>query len=476
MQGSKEFWVGGFTALLAVISASALGATPANEGKTVTRERFNKVVKVLVNTVKRQQELEAEVTVMQNKLRQVQEAERARGKSQDAARETPVSAPTPTKAGAQAEAAVDLDALDAGGGESASSQSATGGEAAATSGYKKGGDGSSPHLNVYFDFYIMSQPGKSSGQGSGFTFNNIHHFFLIEATAGPDIKFMTEIRDDPRFFELDYQFTRWFQLRLGKIWVPFDDLVPHNQFGGHMNVSRLRPTTQGNGTASAAFLPDLWAELGVAGKFSLIDRENFALEAHTYVVNGFGSGGTDPVSPAVAGLQYPNFGDSGIETIDNNREKSLGTRVHAMFAQTVGLGLSYYTGRWTDKDKEDRGVVLYGADSQVYLGRFTFRMGYTNAVVKLPSAAANGDYNRPGYYMEGSYKFGGKRDWKALLITGGLNGDNRIIDVNDRQISGAKLLYRPNNIEWGIEHFRDFRRIAAKDYRSFTAFRVIAMF
>jgi hypothetical protein len=84
--------------------------------------------------------------------------------------------------------------------------------------------------------------------------------------------------------------------------------------------------------------------------------------------------------------------------------------------------------------------------------------------------------NRPAYYAESSLKIGQKRNWKALAFTGGQNGDNRIVDVNDRNIFGGKLLYRPNNIEWGIVHFRDVKKVAAKDYRSFTAFRVIAMF
>src|SRR3989344_6876291 len=97
-----------------------------------------------------------------------------------------------------------------------------------------------------------------------------------------------------------------------------------------------------------------------------------------------------------------------------------------------------------------------------------------NFDVELAPGASTRNYNRPGYYAEASYKLGAKRQWKLLAATGAVNGDNRIVDVNDRQITGGKLLYRPNNIEWGIEHFRDFKKIAEKDYRSFTAFRVIA--
>ena len=450
--------------LLAFLRAEA---ATVGEGRVVTRERFNKVVKVLVDTVKRQKDLEEQMIVMQDKLRQVQ-AGGTRGGGGEPSGGGLSDIPS------KDDSSVDLAALDESGGAGATPASS------GASAYGKGGG--APHINIYFDFYLMSQPGgrnaNSGGntQGTGLTFNNIHHFFLVEATAGPDIKFMTEIQGNPRFYELDYQFTKWFQLRLGKIWIPFDDLVPHNQFGGHMNVSRLRPVnTNSTGTGSTNYLPDLWAELGVAGKFNLVEREKFELELHTFIVNGFGAGGVDPVTPA-GGLQYPSFADPTIETTDNNREKSLGGRVHALIGHTVGLGMSYYTGRYSDKDKPKRKLSIYGSDVQLYFNRLEFRFGYMNFDVELAPGASTRNYNRPGYYAEASYKLGAKRQWKLLAATGAVNGDNRIVDVNDRQITGGKLLYRPNNIEWGIEHFRDFKKIAEKDYRSFTAFRVIAMF
>lgn len=431
------------------------------ESRNVSREKFNKLVKVLLDTVNRQKELEEQVIVMQDKLRQVSAGNAKSSASARNATGADSSASTPSKD----DSAVDLSALDSNPG-------------AATPGASSGGahspGGASPlHINLYFDFYLSSQPGKNGAQGAGFTFNNIHHFFLVEATAGPDIKFMTEIHTSPRFYELDYQFTRWFQLRLGKIWIPFDDLEPHNQFGGYINNSRLRPTASA-GTASSYFLPDLWAEMGLGGKFNLVDREKFSLEGHLYVVNGFGSGGTDPVT--ATNTQYPNFADSGIETIDNNRAKSVGTRLHALVGQTLGLGWSYYTGRWTDEDKTAKSMSIMGLDAQLFFNRAEFRFGYSNFYVNLPSTATATTYHRPGYYAEASYKMGAKRNWKALLSTGGVDGDDRILNVDDRLIYGGKLLYRPNNIEWGIEHFRDLRYVAEKDYRSFTAFRVIAMF
>lgn len=433
-----------------------------SESRVITKDRFNKVVKVLLDTVKRQKELEEQVIIMQDKLR----AARMSGGGEAGPN---VGAPGMSpEVPSSDDSSVDLSALDSGGADAVASG---GGRPAASHSAGKGMG--QPHLNVYFDFWLISQPSAGFNQGDGFTFATIHNFFLLEVVANADLKFSAELSTAPRYYEMDYQLTRWLQLRLGKIWIPFDDLQPHNMFGGRMNVSRFSSSSAQ--TESALFLPMIWADLGVGLKFTILDREKLALEGHLYAVNGFTGGGVDPINSST---RYPSFsGGTASSTVsDNNREKSFGTRLHALFAQTFGLGISAYEGRWTNKDDEKKGLGIYGMDAQLYLGRFETRAGLASMKIDLPRANGGSDFGRFGHYVETSYKLGEKRHWKVVGSFGSVNSDDRVVDINDKQIYLGKILYRPNNIEWSIQHSRDVKVVAAKGNKSITGFRVVMMF
>lgn len=433
----NSFWL---VLLIAVVFWNP-NAEAAREYRSVSREKFNKVVKILLNTVKRTKQLEEQVITMQDRLRKAQ----GMGVSQ---RQSPgFEVPS------EDDSAVDLSALNADGGASSSATDHAGGL----------------HFNLYFDFWIRSQPGSSTAQGSGFTFDNIHNFFLVEVSPTPDIQFSAEIQPSPRYYELDYQITRWMQIRLGKIWIPFDQMAPHNMFGGRINATDLRVNNN-----AVAFLPDIWADLGIGFKFNLWERENLTIISHFYVVNGFDQNGTDPLNQVAI---YPDFTENSVRVDDNNRAKSFGGRLHSLIYRTVGVGLSIYHGRYSDNDQDPLAVTLYGFDTQLYLNRWEFRFGFTNGEVKLPVSALGGDgYNRPAYYAEGSVKLGEKRHWKLMASYGGVNNDNRVTDVNDMTIVGGKILYRPNNIEWGLQYSRDIKELAAKGNKSLFALRVVAQF
>ena len=113
-----------------------------------------------------------------------------------------------------------------------------------------------------------------------------------------DITFSSEIRALPRFYELSWKVGKRNTLRLGKIWIPFDNTHPHQTFGGIMNTNEFNETSQ--------FMPDLWADMGIGLKFRLVDRPGLKMDADVYLVNGFGDAGaaSDPLSDSTT---YPNF-------------------------------------------------------------------------------------------------------------------------------------------------------------------------
>ncbi len=321
-----------------------------------------------------------------------------------------------------------------------------------------------PMFKVYFDLDFYSMPGGTT-QGSGLTFDNFHSLILLDFVPTEDIHFSVDVNPSPKFYELDYQISRPVMMRFGKIWIPFDDMSPHNLFGGRTDVSRI---SQGD-----AFLPDLFTDLGVGVQIKLADSPELKLVADAYVVNGFQSGGTDPVTP---NSLYPKFGPELSLGPDNNRDKAFGGRLHTLLGNALGIGGSYYTDRWTNNADPFRRLVMTGEDAQFYLGSTAFRAGAAQMTVQLPPTATQDSFKRGGTYAEISQKIGSEQHWKFLIRGGTLNLDDRIIDINDKQIGGVGLIFKPNLIEWSIEHSRDFKRLPIKGNYSFTNFRIIASF
>ena len=310
----------------------------------------------------------------------------------------------------------------------------------------------SPNFHVFFDLNLISRPGVTD-----LTFDSFHSFLLFELAPTPEIQFSFDVNPSPNYFELDYQFAKRFTFRAGKIWIPFDDMSPHNIFGGRVGVSRL--------TLGDAYLPDLWTDLGVGLKWQMVDSALLNLVSNVYVVNGFRSGGEDYITP---GGEYPLFSDLPTSP-DNNMDKAIGGRIHGTLFRKIGLGASIYSGRWSDQDDAARGLLIWGADAQVRLGKTEIRSGISSMSADLGYDTVN----RGGVYGELGQKFGAQSQFKALLRGGTLQLDDRVTDQNDRTIVGATLLYQPGPIQVSIEHSRDINDEVAKVDKTYTALRLI---
>ncbi len=400
-------------------SAAAPGDAPAG-ASVVTREQFQRSIRVLKRTLER-----------------VQALERKQGEG-----------------GGSADGAVDLNAL-----------SAEPGKAPVATGSSKSGHqslGISPNFKVFFDLNLVRRPGKTGG--GEFSFENYHAFLFYEIVPNEKFMFAFDVSPSPKFFELDYMITPKLQLRAGKIWIPFDDMAPHNIFGGRVNVSRISP-------GGRTFLPETWADLGVGMKYQIIDTTALNLVSHLYIVNGFSGGGTDPAPTPAA---YPNFSSAGGGN-DNNTSKALGGRIHAMFAGKVGVGASLYTGRWNDNaDLESYGVTLYALDAQLRLAPFEFRVGLASGTVGIPTdALLNESFKRGGFYGEVGYRFGKERTWKLLARGGSVQLDDRAISPTDQSIYGLTLLRQFGPLEVSLEHSIDTKDVPGKTEKQYTNLRLV---
>lgn len=323
-----------------------------------------------------------------------------------------------------------------------------------------------PNFKFYFDFMLKYAPGMDSN--SAFGFDSFHQVMLVEMNVTPELLFMTEIRSEPRFFELDYQASPKVTWRWGKIWIPFDDMAPHNIFGGRINTSKLWENS-----TDSPFLPDLWAELGIGMKYMMNDTVNASTELHLYVTNGIGSGGTDPTA---SGTAYPQFQSTGISG-DNNNDKTFGARIAGKFFQRFGIGASVYRGVWTERGTPNKNLTLIGLDSQLRpTNSAELRMGLMMGTIELNPPSAKDSYSKGGAYMEAGYKFGENQNWKFLARGGVVQNDSRVQDNSDRKVVGATLLKRMGPVEASLQYSRDLQRFAGKDFYNFAAFRLVTAF
>lgn len=379
-----------------------------------------------------------------------------------APRPTPRPIATPTPKAAAKEESVDLNSLSS---ATPSNHAATGAQANSGSSHA-GADPSGRGLNLqpnfkfFFDLWLINQPNVMD-----FTFKNIHSYTFIDLM--PDNKltfsFSFNLASRSNYFELGYQVNPRLSVRGGKILIPFDDTFPHTMYGGRPNLSVFFMNGQ------TAFLPDLWAEPGIAVKYRLLEQRNFHLDGTLYVTNGF-QGNTQNPYPGAANNLYPEFG--GLTTIDisdNNRDKAIGGRLESLWYRKFSLNGSFYTCRWSDQGSPDERLTALGIDSQL---RFAstgteFRAALISMNVNLPGDS----FTRGGWYFEASQKFGVKRDWKGILRTGYRQNDNRVIEVSDQRLIGGVLVWRPGLVQWSFETWRDLNDVPGKTNFTLTALR-----
>ena len=305
-------------------------------------------------------------------------------------------------------------------------------------------DLSSVFFHFYFDFWLINRPGFGP-----LTFQNIHSISMVEAQPREDLFFSAEVSTSPRYYEVKYAPVgkKW-NVRFGKIWIPFDDVNPHNHFGGRTNTRQLL-------SGNTLFLPNIWTELGVAFESKLFDYRGWRSVGAVYVTNGFGAGGKNPSGDPG---EYPSFSDADVLATDNNGDKALGARLQFNFKQSFELGFSAYTGRWSSQALPSKRLSLMGVDASYQFGRFELRGGFLAGKVDL----LDGSMKKGGAYAEFWTKLLPARTLRVALKAGILQYDDRYITANDLKAVGAGIYYRPNFIQYSIEHSQDLEKVGTK--------------
>lgn len=328
---------------------------------------------------------------------------------------------------------------------------------------------SRPHFRALFDLLLSYRPKEIPSV----TFENSHSFLVLQIAPSETIEFGFEVSTSPRYFELDYEAAPGVELRVGKIWVPFDDDEAHKFYGGRPNLNRfLQPT-------GTAFLPDVWADYGAGLRFSLLSTGGTEVSAHLYAVNGFGELSSGDPNPSLTqrAEAYPDFGS--IATQDNNDDKAAGGRLSMSVRDVFDFGASVYRGKYTNRGKSQAAVTLFGVDGRLRLGSLELRGGNLFAEVELLGAKnSNGDavssFKRGGYYAEIGLWFSPS---VKFAVRGGVSqNDSRFLATSDQTIAAAILSYRAQSLLVSLEYSKDFEVRDGKTNTDYAALRLATYF
>src|SRR5690606_31666603 len=120
------------------------------------------------------------------------------------------------------------------------------------------------------------------------------------------------------------------------------------------------------------------------------------------VVNGFQSGGIDPLGESGS---YPDFEDAPNDA-DNNTDKAVGGRLEFKLGGIFDFGVSAYSGAYSDEGDPSARIFMLGTDAQLRpTPTTTLRAGYALMNVDLPTAVTRQSYLRGGLYGELSQRF-----------------------------------------------------------------------
>jgi hypothetical protein len=298
-------------------------------------------------------------------------------------------------------------------------------------------------------------------------FNNIHADIFVDLFALPEVQFLFEVSPTSRLYELDWKIHPEIELRVGRIWIPFDDMGPTRPYGGLISRSELAPSH------IPTFLPDLWTDLGVAVRVILSQTETETSDVQLYLVNGFQDDGIDPFQQVAS---YPGFGPGSNSTTDNNNDKAIGARLRLILDRSISYGFSAYTGQYTGRNFESSRVSVFGIDSQVKLGdTWKVKGGYAVMLVGLISGSAYANYVRGGAHFSILKQV--NDNFKVTLSGSAFQTDDRLVDASDRVLAGLTFSYLPQpNMELSGIFSRDFNKVLAKTQYNAIGLRYLMVF
>ncbi len=300
------------------------------------------------------------------------------------------------------------------------------------------GEGSSklPKFKLFFDLVLEYEL-----ETDQFQFTRDHAHVILELAATDWLTFRTDIAFEPEFYEGIFHLGEKFEVRIGKILVPFGQNDFHHLIGGRVDEG-------------SKFLPVVWGDYGLAFRHYAYNGDFASFDWTFWVINGF----SGTLMADGSGEPRPDKDDEA-KKFDNNKWKGMGLRPTLGLGRSVTLGTSWYLDAWDQND--DRWMLIYGVDLELgydlirlpVLRDLRLRAEIAWAEIKLgPRRNAyhgifagdtygilpNYGMRKAGYNLELSYRI---LKWLIFRYREGwLNDDTRVADAGDLLVHEPALL------------------------------------
>jgi hypothetical protein len=347
--------------------------------------------------------------------------------------EAPAEEVSPASASAEINASeeeeVDLDSLE-------EEESGPSGHPGGHPGEHGGGSPKMPKFKLFFDLTLEYDLETDRVQ-----FSRDHAYVMLEVEATSWLTFRADIALDPEFYEGIFHLGEKFEVRLGKILVPFGQNEFHHLIGGRVDEN-------------SRFLPVVWGDYGLAFKHYAYNGDVVSFDWTLWVLNGFSG------TLREDGTGEPKIADDDANRkFDNNQWKGIGLRPKLGLGRAVTLGTSWYMDAWDQHS--DRWMLLYGVDMDLgydlmrvpFLRDIRLRAEIAWMEIKLGprrnpyhgilagdsyGIMANYGIRRAGYNIELSYRI---LNWLILRYREGwINDDSRVRNDGDFLVHEPAIL------------------------------------
>ena len=244
------------------------------------------------------------------------------------------------------------------------------------------------HLSGRFDLNFEMQNPMESGDAQTKSLRNYHKFLFLKVTPTDNLTLDAEVLD-LSYYEMAYELSPRFNIRAGKIWVPFGATPFHHYYGA----------IQGD-PFTGLLLPNVWAEFGASVSGDLYTGSWLNISADAYTIRGFESDLGDVVN-------FTNGGSDDRFAVGGRTRIGIGSRITAW-------GSVLYNQFGADDEGQ---ILLWGGDILLdyglldvpFLRDLRFRAAFARADIQdalLVDPAANSEswYFRYGDYAEVSYR------------------------------------------------------------------------
>ena len=283
------------------------------------------------------------------------------------------------------------------------------------------------YINVSGRFDVnleVNNPAKTDDRRTS-QIRTYHKFLFLNITPSEKVSLDAEVLD-LSYYEVKYELPHGYEIKAGKIWVPFGATPFHHYYGA----------SQGD-PFQGLFLPNVWSEFGATIGGNLVSRGLWQIDADLYAIRGFESDLGSVIRFSNGGVDG-TYAVGGRTRIGWDKVSVWGSLLYNQFGPGDTGELFLWGGDL---------LVDYGLVDVPILNDLKFRLAFARADIKDqvlvdPSFNEEGWYYRYGDYAEVSYR--GINRFTPRVRYGTIVDYDDVVTNNDSHNTEFALLTRIN--------------------------------